>query len=58
MGFIDFARWMEHVDEWCWTLGGVSLHDLADQPYLDWYQAGDSPRTAAQRALQADGWSA
>lgn len=52
----DFDGWMEDVDNAVEALAGVSVHDLPDCCYRDWFDEGLSPREAARLALQnADG---
>jgi hypothetical protein len=34
---------MREVDEECWRLAGVSIHDLPDQPFRDAFESGENP---------------
>jgi hypothetical protein len=47
-----FETWMKGVDIACNYLCGVSIHDLPDCSFLDWYEDGDTPREAARRAIR------
>lgn len=51
-----FDAWMRKVDAKVDALAGLSVHDLADQPFFDWFDADMSPATAARKALKAEGW--
>lgn len=50
----SFEQWMKRVDRAVQTVG-LSVYDLADQPYRDWYEAGHTAAGSARRALKADG---
>jgi hypothetical protein len=52
----SFEEWMEHVDAEVWGIAGVSVHDLSDQPYRDWYESDYSPYEAAECALEDNGF--
>jgi hypothetical protein len=45
--------WMREVDAWTWDLIECSVHDLADQPFADWFATGMSPKEAARKAVRA-----
>ena len=47
-----FAVWMQAVDSEVWATTGVSVHDLPDCLYRDWYDDGTKPQTAAKRAIK------
>ena len=51
-----YGKWLANVDTWCWTLYGLSVHDLSDCPFYDWYDDNVKPKTAARRAAKASGW--
>jgi hypothetical protein len=51
MSFPTFKQWMEQVDNWCWKLVGLSVYDLPDRCYRDWYDERVSSETAARRAI-------
>lgn len=51
----SFEDWMSQVDRIVWQKAGVSVHDLPDVPYRDWYDDGVSPKGAASRAIRAAG---
>lgn len=50
---MTFEQWMEQVDFWCNRDHGLSVHDLPDCCFRDWYDGGVSPRTACKRAIKA-----
>lgn len=47
-----YAQWMQAVDQAVWALAGVSVYDLPDCLYRDWYEARVKPKTAAKRAIK------
>lgn len=47
-----FATWMQAVDNEVWALVGVSVHDLPDCLYRDWYDDSTNPKIAAKRAIK------
>jgi hypothetical protein len=49
-----FDSWMRQVDAWCQRLCGLSIHDLADCCFADWYEDGASPKAAAKRAIRRE----
>lgn len=52
----EFLLWMDKVDVWCQKLSGVSIYDLADQPFSDMFEDGRKPKAAAKLALRSDGF--
>lgn len=48
-----FDEWKKEADEICSRKYGLSLDDLADVPYMDWYESGVSPKGAVSRAIKA-----
>lgn len=53
---LTFERWMQKVDELVITISGVSVYDLPDYPYRDWYDSGKEPLEAAADALGNEGF--
>ena len=53
MNATTFDAWMAAVDAACWKRYGLSVHDLADCPFADWYDDDMSPSTAAREARKA-----
>lgn len=54
-----FGAWLAEVDRMLWTRFGLPSHrDLADQPWLRWYEERVAPLTAAGRAWRAEGGAA
>jgi hypothetical protein len=45
---------MKSVDAACGKLAGLSIHDLADFCYRDWYEDGMSPVSAAKKAIRSE----
>lgn len=45
-----FDEWFAAVDAACRSKYGVSIHDLPDCCYRDWYEARVTPKGAASRA--------
>lgn len=52
---LSFAEWMAAVDAAVESIAGLSIYDLEDQPFADWYEARKSPKAAARAALRASG---
>lgn len=50
-----FDEWMYAVDRFCEHIAGLSVYDLSDQCYRDWYDRGMKAATAARQAIRADG---
>jgi hypothetical protein len=55
-GVLSFESWMEHVDTAVQALAYVSVHDLEDQPFRDWWRSGWTPQEAALEALEYAGY--
>ena len=51
-----FETWMQKVDSAVIRLAGVSVHDLADQFFYDWFEDGITPAQAARLALESEGF--
>ena len=45
-------QWMRALDRAVGQRVGVSVHDLSDQPFRDWYDDGITPAQAARLAIQ------
>jgi hypothetical protein len=52
----NFERWMQHVDGYVWRLVGVSVYDLSDCPFRDWFEDELPPIEAARKAVKRDGF--
>lgn len=50
---LSFEAWMREVDAAVSRRMGLSVYDLPDVPFRDWYDDGTSPRSAAARAIRA-----
>jgi len=47
-----FEKWMKAVDAWSWEKHGLSIHDLPDAPFADWFADGMTARAAASKAYK------
>ena len=52
----EFDQWMRKVDRICTATCGLSIHDLADMPFYDWFEDEMTPREAAELALEEEGF--
>lgn len=48
-----FEVWQAKVDRYVGRVLGLSIHDLPDQPYYDWYEGGLSAAEAAREVIDA-----
>jgi hypothetical protein len=53
---MTFKQWLKAVDLAVLRLSGVSLHELADQPWRDWYDDDMNAEEAAREALAEEGF--
>jgi len=51
----SFEQWMNRIDLLMWKHRGVSIYDLEDCPFRDWYDDRIRPVRAANRALKRAG---
>lgn len=51
-----FESWMAGVDKAVLKKAFVSVHDLADMPFRDWYEDGITPSQAARLTLAEEGF--
>ena len=49
---IEYEQWMRDVDAEVIARTGMSVHDLADVAFRDWYDDGITPAKAAARAIR------
>ena len=49
---MTFEKWMAAVDASVSAKVGVSVHDLEDCPFRDWFEDDVSPKSAASRAIR------
>lgn len=47
-----FEEWMKAVDAHCVAQLGLSVHDLPDCCFADWYEDGIGPKSAARKAIR------
>lgn len=47
-----FEKWFEEANVACLEKCGMSLEDLPDCPFYDWYEDGKSPKVAANKAIK------
>ena len=50
---LTFESWQARVDRYVGRVLGLSIHDLPDQPYYDWYESGTSEKEAAREVIDA-----
>jgi len=50
---MTFKQWMKALDDLTWNMVGMSIHDLPDCCYRDWYDDKVSPTEAVERAICA-----
>lgn len=48
-----FQVWMNDVDSRVKQSAGLSVHDLPDCCFADWFESGVKPQAAAKRAIKA-----
>lgn len=48
----SFDDWMHRVDAIVWRCVGMSVYDLPDCPFRDWYDDRLRPSRAASRAVE------
>lgn len=51
----DFQRWMHEVDAGCWRRLGVSIIDLADQPFRDFFDSGLGATEVVEQVVVDEG---
>ena len=51
-----FDLWMNRVDQFVTHSTGLSIHDLSDLPFRDYFDDGMSPEEVAEVALIENGW--
>jgi len=52
MNTMTFTEWFQRVDANVDLKTGLSVRDLPDCPFMDWYEDGISPRSAASKAIR------
>lgn len=50
---MTWDEWINAVEKACYSLCGMSHHDLPDMPYRDYYDEGKSPAVAARSAIKS-----
>jgi len=53
---LTFEQWMKAADLACMAKAGLSLLDLPDVPFRDFYEDEMAPADAADEALVEAGW--
>ena len=48
----SFKLWLANVDACCARICGLSIHDLPDCCFMDWFEDGVTPTSAARRAIR------
>lgn len=51
---MDFEAWMTAIDREIQNGYGVSIHDLPDQPFRDWYEADWSVTDAVGEIVERE----
>ena len=52
----EFEIWMGQIDRMVNATAMVSVHDLPDSPFRDWFDSGMAAADAAEQALRDAGW--
>ena len=53
MGRRSFVAWMAAVDGWVMSMtGGMSVRDMSDGCFHDWWEDGMSPKVAARKCVR------
>jgi hypothetical protein len=50
----SYTEWINEVNAAVIKKSGLSVYDLPDQPYRDWYDSGKTAKGAASAALKAE----
>ena len=53
---MTFKRWMELVDDEMVRESSLTSMDIGDKNWFFWFEDGTSPKEAAQRALEDEGF--
>jgi hypothetical protein len=53
---LSFEEWMKAVDRQAIRKAGISIHDLADQPFRDLFEDGLDPAEVVADILEDEGW--
>ena len=51
---MSFTIWRRNAERVCETRTGLSLQDMVDAPYYDWYERGVSPSGAVSRVIRRE----
>ena len=51
-----FLAWLQKVDAILASMIGISLLDLPDQHWFDWFEGGLTPASAAKRVRKYEGF--
>lgn len=52
---VSFTEWMRQVDQTVLTKVGLSIYDLSDMPFVDMYERGVTPKSAATKSIRNEG---
>jgi hypothetical protein len=50
----SFAEWMKKVNRIVIAVAGVTVHDLVDQPFREWFDEGMDAEEAAELTLEGN----
>jgi hypothetical protein len=48
-----FEEWQATIDRYVGRVIGLSIHDLPDQPYRDWYDGEVTAKEAAREIVES-----
>jgi hypothetical protein len=48
----SFESWMATVNGWVMAMVGLSVYDMSDCCFRDWWEDGMSPKAAARRCVR------
>ena len=51
----SFNSWMARIDNLFWYFIGLSVHDMPDCPFMDWYEERIRPVFAVNHVLEFAG---
>jgi hypothetical protein len=52
----SFVEWLNKVNRKVIALTGITIHDLSDQPFREWFDEGMSPEEAVLHTLEDNGF--
>jgi hypothetical protein len=52
----SFVEWLNKVNRKVIALTGITIHDLSDQPFREWFDEGMDADEAAELTLEDNGF--